>query len=163
MKHQSVYADFYDASALLRIHTDEVGSQVVREYVSRRPPGYTTPFCFYEAMNGLKAKWKYKNQLTKEQYLLAAQRLTAWFEATSRHIKDLDFSDLLVFSRTREIADRHGLDLSDAFQIMSVKHGFFSVLVGDSATLLVTCDKELFAAARAEGVRCWCALSDAPP
>lgn len=135
----------------------------MREYVIRRPAGYTTPFCFYEALNALKAKWKYRAQLTKEQYLKAAFELTAWFGATSRQVSDLDFADALVFHRTSDLANRHGLDLSDAFQIMSVKHGFYSVLGGESATVLVTSDLPLAVAARAEGLKVWHTLSEPAP
>ena len=163
MNRIAAYTDFYDASVLLRIYTEEPGSSVVREYIHRRPTGYTTPFCFYEALNGLKGKWKYKGQLTKAQYLEASFQLTAWYGATSEKIADLDFSDPLVFKATRDLASRHELDLSDAFQIMSVKHGFFSPLVGDSTTLFITCDTPLFFAAKAEGLRSWNPLVTAAP
>jgi hypothetical protein len=64
----------------------------VRPYFNGEPTKYTTPFCFYEVLNVLKSKWLYKGKLTKEQYLDAAFRLTAWYGASSRRISDLDFS-----------------------------------------------------------------------
>ena len=55
------------------------------------------------------------------------------------------------------------LSLANAFQIVSVKEGYFSHLVNDSKTVLVTADKLLAAAARAEGLRVWSAMEEPPP
>jgi predicted nucleic acid-binding protein len=156
-------ADFFDASALLRIYSDEPHSDIVRAYFRGRATKYTTPFCFYEALNGLKSKWKFKMQFSQEQYQRASLALTAWYGASSRTISDLDFANPLVFSQTNQLVEKYGLDLSDAFQIMSVKHGYFSVLVNASATVLVTADQQLCMAARAEGLRVWNALEEHPP
>ncbi len=61
------------------------------------------------------------------------------------------------------IAERSRLDLSDAFQILSVKKGYFSVLASESSTVLVTADKELADAARAEGLRAWSLMLEPAP
>lgn len=159
-------ADFFDASALVKVFALEPACDVVREYFYRRTTKYTTPFCFYEAMNALKWKWKSqpkKGPLTLEQYLEAAFQLTAWFGASSRSIRDLNFSDPQVFASTKELAERFHLDLSDAFQVISVKHGCFSSLARDSATVLVTADAGLVAAAKSEGLRVWSVLTEAAP
>lgn len=163
MRSMAVRADFFDASALVKVFTDEPGSDATRKYWHERSTKYTTPFCFYEAMNVLKGKWKFKRQLSERQYFDAAFGLAAWFGASSARIDDLDFADPLVFSATRSLAERSGLDLSDAFQIMSVKRGYFSVLVNDSATVLVTGDNALAIAARAEGLRVWNPMCEVPP
>ena len=156
-------ADFFDASALAKVFVDEPGSDIVREYWRLRATKYTTPFCFYEAMNVLKGKWKHKGTITVAQYFDATFRLTAWYGASSAKVKDLDFEDALTFADTRALAERNGLDLSDAFQIMSVKRGYFSVLVNDSSTVLVTADKGLASASRTEGLRVWNVLLEPPP
>jgi predicted nucleic acid-binding protein len=123
----------------------------------------TTPYCFYETMNVLKGKWKHKGQLTPEQYLDAAFRLTAWYGASSSRIKDLDFTNPSTFAEAKDLAQKSGLDLSDAFQILSVKKGYFAPLVNDSATILVTADKELADAARVEGLRVWNPMLEPAP
>jgi len=156
-------ADFFDASALVKVFSDEPKSIAVREYWQSRATKYTTPFCFYEAMNVLKSKWRYKGQITLQNYLEAAFQLTAWYGASSSRITDLDFTNPLTFSETRALAERSGLDLSDAFQIMSVKQGYFSVLVNDSATVLVTADNALGVVARQEGLRVWNVNLEPPP
>ena len=163
MSNFTARADFFDASALTKVFADEPGSVVVREYWHSRATKYTTPFCFYEAMNVLKSKWKHKGQLTLPRYLEAAFQLAAWYGASSSKISDLDFTDPLTFAETKSLAARSGLDLSDAFQIMSVKRGYFSVLVNDSATVLVTADNDLAKAARAEGLRVWNVNLEPPP
>jgi hypothetical protein len=50
----------------------------------------------------------------------------------------LSFLSPGVFVAALRISERHDLDLSDAFQIVSLKEGFFSVLSGESQTVLVT-------------------------
>lgn len=153
MNSIAIRADFFDASALVKVYCNEPGSDAVRQYFYDRATKYTTPFCFYEAMNILKGKWKFKKQLTTGQYFEAAHNLTSWFGASSSKINDLDFTNPLTFFDAKNIAARNGLDLSDAFQILSIKSGYFSLLVNDSATMLVTTDKELSDAARNEGIK----------
>jgi hypothetical protein len=58
--------------------------------------------------------------------------------------------------------DKYQLDLSDAFQILSVK-AFAPHMIGGSRTILVTADKELAKAARAEGLRVWSVLEEPAP
>jgi predicted nucleic acid-binding protein len=69
----------------------------------------------------------------------------------------------VTFNEAKSLAEKTALDLSDAFQVLSVKAGFFSPLVGDSATILVTADKRLAQAATGEGVRAWYCLEDPAP
>lgn len=156
-------ADFFDASALIKIYCDEPCSDVVRQYFNVRATKYTTPYCFYEAMNILKGKWKHKGQLTHDQYVDAAYSLTAWYGASSSLVKDLDFTDPQTFFNAKEIAERCKLDLSDAFQVLSVKSGFFSSFANKSKTVLVTADNELAEAARSEGLIAWNVLLEPAP
>ena len=163
MNSRAARADFFDASALAKVYSDEPCSDVARDYFTSRATKYTTPFCFYEAMNVLKGKWKHKGQLTIDQYLEAAFQLTAWYGASSSKVNDLNFTEPTTFAEAKEIAERNRLDLSDAFQILSVKKGYFSVLVNESSTVLVTADKELAGAARAEGLRAWNLMLESAP
>ena len=71
-----------------------------------------------------------------------------------RHL-DADLTNPEAFRAVRELVERTDLDLSDAFQIFSVKYGYFSVLAGESRTVLVTTDGALAAAARSEGISVW--------
>ncbi len=96
-------------------------------------------------------------------YKHATLDLCAWYGAVSKQIPELNFLSPEVFFEAQRTAEAHGLDLSDAFQIHSVKEGFFSRLSGDSKTFLVTADRELAKAARAEGLRVWSILDDPAP
>lgn len=161
---QALRANCFDASALVKVFTVEPGSEIVREYFNHRSPTkYTTPFCFYETLNVLKVKWLYRKELTQAEYSDAAFHITAWFGASARQCRDIDFQDPLVFSKTREIEQRHSLDWSDAFQILSVKEGYFSHLINDSRTVLVTADQALASAARLEGVKSWYIIGEPEP
>ena len=163
MNRRAARADFFDASALAKIYSDEPCSDIARDYFRSRSTKYTTPFCFYEAMNVLKGKWKHKGQLMIDQYLEAAFQLTAWYGASSSEVNDLNFTEPTIFAEAKSIAERNRLDLSDAFQILSVKKGYFSVLVNESSTVLVTADKELADAAKAEGLRAWNLMLEPTP
>jgi predicted nucleic acid-binding protein len=121
MNRRANRADFFDASALVKIYANEPHSDVVRSYFHSRPTKYTSPFCFYEALNILKSKWLNRSQMTRDEYLDAAFRLTAWYAAATKRINDLDFTDPLVFGAVKSLVERTGVDLSDAFQIVSVK------------------------------------------
>ena len=59
--------------------------------------------------------------------------------------------------------ERTDLDLSDAFQLLSVKFGYFSSLVGESSTVLVTSDKGLAKEARGIGIRVWSVMEEKAP
>lgn len=157
-------ANCFDASALVKVFARERGSDIVREYFhSRSPTKYTTPFCFYETLNVLKVKWLYRKEITKEEYTEAAFRLVAWFGASTRYAKDIDLNEPRIFFTVRELAERHSIDLSDAFQIVSVKDGYFSHLVNESQTILVTADEGLAKAARIEGVKAWYCIGEPEP
>ena len=154
---------FFDASALLKVFTEEHGSDVLRKFFQDEPTKYTTPFCFYEALNGLKSKWLYRNLLSHDQYRDAGFRLTTWYETATRRIKDVEFENREIFVKVKEIVTRYAVDFSDAFQIISVKHGYYSPLARESQTILVTCDKRLSEVARDEGLRVWFAPDEPVP
>ena len=60
-----------------------------------------------------------------------------------------------TFIHAQKFAREHDLDLSDALQLLSVKHGKFCKLAVESKTVLVTSDKALAEAAKAEGLQVW--------
>jgi len=156
-------ASLFDASALVKVFSQEPGTEIVRPYFDSESTKYTTPFCFYEALNVLKGKWLYKNQLTKDEYLSAAYRLSIWFGASSRKVKDIEFTEPMTFAKAKNLVESTSLDLSDCFQILSIKDGYFSPLCNDSATILVTADKNLSIAARDESLRVWYLMEEPAP
>lgn len=157
MESEACRPVFLDASVLFAIYSEEPRSQIVRERCLAEPLKYTTPYCYYEAMNILKSKWKFKKQLDYAGYRAACTALTAWFGAIDRKgwIQDQGFLEPEVFRAVRGLVDRTALDFSDAFQLYSVKSGYFSVLTSESSPVLATTDVELARVAREEGVRSW--------
>lgn len=163
MGNDSARANCLDASALVKLHVEEIGSDIVRKYVNSEPTRYTTPFCYFEALNVLKVKWLYRKEISREEYHKAAFSLTAWFSYISKQVRDLDFTDPLIFRDVQTLSERYSIDLSDAFQILSVKKCYFSPLSGESRTILVTADEVLAKTARAEGIRAWYFLTEPNP
>lgn len=157
-------ANCFDASALIKVFSNETGSEVLRDYWNNRSPTkYTTPFCIYEALSVLKVKWLYREELTKEQYLDATFQILAWFGMTTLHGENLDLHNPIVLIKVQDLAKKYSIDISDAFQVLSVKEGYFSALINDSQTILVTADKKLARAARAEGIKAWYCLTEEEP
>ena len=157
-------ANFFDASALVKVFAREADSVPLRSYWdTRSPTKYTSPFCLYEALTVLKVLWMYRKTLTEGQYHQAAERLIVWFSATAKYNKDLDLHDAAVLGSARDLAQRYSLDLSDAFQILCVKEGRYSRLVDRSQTVLVTADEILAKAARSEGLKTWYCLGEPEP
>lgn len=161
--HRPPRANFFDASALVKVYVDEAGSADVRAYFqSESPTKYTTPFCFYETLTALKVKWL-KGEITRAKYLDSAHTLTVWFRASSRSINDIDISEYQTFEDARQLVERHNIDLSDAFQLLSVKTGYFSRMINDSQTLFITADVGLRKAAESEKLKVWYCMDGPAP
>ena len=158
-----VRANFFDASALVKIYVEEPGSAQVREYFNNEPTKYTTTFCFYETLNILKAKWKSQGRISKQEYLNAAFRLIAWFGHTAEWVRNLEITEASVLKLAQDLASRHDLDMSDALQLITVQQGYFSSFGEESKTIFVTADKKLARVARDEGLRVWSVLEESPP
>jgi hypothetical protein len=86
-----------------------------------------------------------------------------WYQASMRGVKDINFDNFEVFQQAHLVAMKHSLDVSDAFQILSIRDGYFSSLVGESATILCTGDAGLATAARAENLNVWNFNTENPP
>lgn len=159
----AVRANCFDASALVKLYINEKGSDIIQNYFNSEPTKYTTPLCYYEAINLLKVKHFYQKEISMDNYHNTTFSLTAWFSHIVKDIKDLDFLSPIVFKNVQDISKKYSLDLSDAFQILSVKEGFFSGLAMGSKTILVSADKKLSKAARDEGLRVWYFLNEPKP
>lgn len=158
----ALHATCFDASALAKLYVDESGSEALRRYWKTQATRYTTPFCLYETLGVLKG-YKRRNKLSLDTYLRAATELVHWFRASRSRMNDLDFTDPRVFSRARDIVMQFDLDLSDAFQLLSLDEGYFSGLTGESRTRLVTADERLAKAARSLGLPVWDCLREPIP
>jgi predicted nucleic acid-binding protein len=155
MSRASARAVCLDASVLVSLRTTEPFSSRVKSWCSNEPGAYTTPFCFYEALSIFKSKWKYRGQLTRVEYSKCCTSLVAWFGGVSRRgfVKDPELTSAEALRWVTGVVSSTGLDFSDAYQLYSVKHGYFSSLAADSSTVLATTDRELAAVAKSLDIR----------
>ncbi len=157
MRSKTVHSNCLDASALVKLYVKEAGSDDLHNYLRGQATWYTTQFCFFEALTVLKTKYKRQNRpdkMSEDEYHNAGYALVADFEAHTERVRDINFTDVHVFNEVQSLCRKYAsLDFSDAFQILSVKIGYFSKLCGDSSTVLVTADKGLDEAAKQEGIR----------
>jgi len=160
-----VKAHYLDASALVMLVVDEDGAPALRDYYDKHSTFCTTPLCLAEALGVLKRKWLRDKQLTTDQYYRAAQYLIAHAWGERIRLNDVGLVDPRVHVEVERQARAYGLDLSDALQLETLKHGYFSAaLVGPSAPVLITGDRGLASAATAEKIRVWnCKTSAEPP
>lgn len=164
MSSDSVRACFFDASALVKLCVDEPSSDEVRAFFSSEATKYTTSFCFYEALNILKSKWRNQGKLSRNEYLNTCFRLTTWFASTDRWVKNLEITDAVALGKACDLAVKHELDMSDALQLITVKEGYFSRCCAGSKTVFVTADKKLAdVALKDHGLLVWCVLEQPPP
>jgi predicted nucleic acid-binding protein len=155
-------AVFLDASAIVAYHVDEPRSEILRGWWHEQATKYSSPFCFFESLNVYKRKWTSK-KLSHDQYREASFNTYTWYQASMRGVKDINFDNFEVFQQAHLVAMKHSLDVSDAFQILSIRDGYFSSLVGESATILCTGDAGLATAARAENLNVWNFNTENPP
>jgi predicted nucleic acid-binding protein len=148
-----------DTSALVKLVVAEDRADKLEHYFGKEL-WYTTSFCFYEPLSVLKSKYLFKHQITEDEYRKASFDLMAEYNGSKRYVPDPDLTDVSTFTETQRLCDKHALDLSDAFQILSIMKG--PPFVGDRRTVLVTDDKKLAAAAVLENCVVW-HLQDDPP
>ena len=150
---------YLDASAAVKLVARELASDVVREYFEAGGPFYITYPCVVEVLSVLKAKHFYRGELTQEQYSHATYGFLAHLRGRL-NIRGPALENGAVFWDAEELARRHNLDIIDALQLFTVK---FSGGVGPSSPLLITADKNLAKAARAEQLNTWDCVHEKPP
>ncbi len=159
----TIRTHYLDASAIVKLFVNEENSDILREYYYSHSVYSTTSLCFVEAIGVLKAKWLYRKEITHDEYLDAMNDLMASFSHESIMIDEIKIKDRAVFKEVERLSELYALDISDAFQIYTLKKGFYSVLSGDSKPILITGDKELADATRKEGLRVWNCMKEAAP
>jgi predicted nucleic acid-binding protein len=153
---------YLDASAIVKLLIDEDGSVALRAYLGPHATRVTTSLCFAETLGVLKAKHAH-NHINAEEYLAACEELMAHLRCQTLTIEDIGISKRVVFDEVERLGKAHALDLSDACQLLTLRRGALSFLEGDSRPILVTADKKLAAAAKAEGLRAWDCMHEPAP
>ena len=153
---------YLDTSAIVKLVVSEDGSESLRSYRSQHSIFYTTSLCLAETLGVLKGKYL-KNLVSQEQYLTACDILLGQVRAELLGVDEIKIADQKVYSEVDKLAKKYSIDISDAFQIVTLKEGFFSRMEGDSEPILITADETLAMAARREGLRVWDCLREAAP
>jgi hypothetical protein len=78
-------------------------------------------------------------------------------------IEDVGISERQTFNEVEALAKKYNLDISDCYQLVTLKRGFFSQFTGDSQPILITADKGLSNAAKKEGLHVWDCLREIAP
>lgn len=156
-----VRARYLDTSSAIKLVVTEEGSDALRAYVHGGGPFYITSVCVPEALSVLKVKHFYRKELTATQYSLASYGLLTHLR-DGIHVVNVDLTPSCFFE-VETLAKQYKLDLIDALQIYTLKHGRFSKLAGPSKSLLLTADISLGKAASAEGFDVWNCVRDPMP
>lgn len=162
LRKDTVHVWYLDASALVKVVVDEGDHAIVREFYYTHPNCHATALCLMEALGALKAKWMH-SRLTHDEYIKASRKLIidAWGKKVRPDNVDLFTPEGL--KAVEELARKHQLDLSDALQLETILHGTFQYFAEDAKPILITADRKLAEAARAEGIRAWNCADEGPP
>ena len=166
MDYYAIKVHYFDASALVKLVADDadeaLGRDALRKYHHEHAhPGYTTSFCFAEALGALKNKCLRK-KITQSEYLEVVNKLLR-VVANTFQTDELPTLDPTVQKEFQRLVSTYQLDFVDCLQIVTVLKGRFRIFDGPSKSILITADRELAKAARSEGVRVWECSSEDPP
>jgi len=115
-----------------------------------------------EALGVLKGKWKH-GRLTDGEYHTATRELVVQAASKRVEIDDVGLFTFEGLKAVQALAKKHSLDVSDSLQLETILRGKYAHLGPNSASVLITADRQLAAAARSEGIRVWNCISEAVP
>jgi predicted nucleic acid-binding protein len=158
MKRIAVKVKYLDTSAIVKLFLDEDGSDNIRTYYNSHINFCCAEMTFYEAMNVLKSRL-FKGD-KKDQYFENIRKLRimgwGWFTGKGKlEIETVQLNNVDVFKEVYDYAMTYDIDIADAIQIYALLRGKYSVLTGDSMTVLITADEKLEKAAMDNNIRVW--------
>jgi predicted nucleic acid-binding protein len=167
MDHSAVKAHYYDASALVKIVADDAdedpGRTVLRQYRREHPhPAHTTSLCIAEAFGAFKRKFL-RRTISEQEYVTCIKNFIRVIGNTFQMDDSVPILLPLVTREVERLVAKYKIDFVDCFQIVTIMQGQFRILVGESQSILITADRELAKAARAEKARVWECTSEAAP
>jgi predicted nucleic acid-binding protein len=153
---------YLDASVLFKLAVKESGSEAIEKYMAAEHTStfYATSLCFAEALGALKSRYSHKG-IDQETYFKAGDILRGYI-GDRIELADMDISDSEIFWEVEKTAKLYGLDIVDAYQIVTIKKDYFSRFP-EAQPILVTADSGLAEAARKEGIRVWDCLKEQAP
>ncbi len=163
---------YLDASAIVKLVLNENGSSELRRYFSQESNFTVTSLCFMEALGVLKVKRFNRECISDDKYFGDCDELMARVSGGYIEIEDIEIKDRSVFGEVENLTRKYNngkpkdktIDISDAFQIVSVKRNYFSRFENsESKPILITADSPLADAARTEGLRVWYCINEPSP
>ncbi len=153
---------YLDASALIRLAVKESGGEAIEKYmaVEHTSTFYAISLSFAEALGALKSKYSHK-EIDQETYFKAGDILKSHI-GDRIELADVDISESEIFWEVEKTAKLYGLDIVDAYQIVTIKKDLFSRFP-EAQPILVTADLGLAEAARKEGLNVWNCLKEQAP
>jgi predicted nucleic acid-binding protein len=140
---------------------DEPGREALRAYYwANTASVYATSYSVAETLSAFKKKFG-QGRISEEQYLKYIREFLRTVVGVNLRIDEVPI--LSVFSKAERLIKTHGIDFLDCLQIVTIMEGQFRNSVLGSQSILITADRPLAKAARAEGARVWkCTTEDAP-
>jgi predicted nucleic acid-binding protein len=153
---------YLDASVLVKLVLKETGSEAIERYMAAEQTStfYATSLSFAEALGGLKSKYSHK-EIDQETYFKASDLLKGHV-GDRIVLVDVDISESEIFWEVEKTAKLYGLDIVDAYQIVTIKKDLFSRVL-KAQPILVTADSGLAEAGRKEGLKVWDCLKEQAP
>jgi predicted nucleic acid-binding protein len=136
-----------DASAALKLVCPEPGSVAILRAFSGETSLHITDVCLIEALGVLKRKWITDGNL--KAYHERSLQLTALTKTKIRVLRT-DITESETFAECERLSVKHKIDLIDALQLVSFQRAL-AVFTGESTPKLLSADRDLYRAARAEG------------
>jgi predicted nucleic acid-binding protein len=165
----SVRAHYLDASALVKLVADDPdelpGKDVLRQYYYSHASRYATSFCVTETFSAFKLKFL-RGRITEDQYIKYCRDFIRTVIGGNLEIIDeVPVLSPVVFKEAERLIQKYKkeIDFIDCFQIITLIYGKNNFMVADSKSILITADRALAKAARAEDVKVWECTSEPAP
>jgi len=160
---------FLDASALITwlLYPDKpepVGERLSKYLKRPERQRYSNEPCLTEVLVRLKWMRRY-NEITDAGYFIRIGSLKRRIEHKTLHISKFNYWEKKYTDRALQLTKNYQnkIDFIDALQIVDVLEGPFKIFLGPSRTLLITTDRNLRDAAKAEGVDVWFPADEIEP
>ena len=153
-----------DASAMVNWLAHEPEWQRLKEVISKNSCFRTTSICIGEALTVLKRKRERDATISDDAYYTAIWLLASALDEKKLQVYDEPDDLMNYYHETEHLSKAQSIDFVDAYQIVLCKNkGIIRTLTGPSATVFVTCDKRLAAAATQENLKVWDVTQDPSP
>jgi predicted nucleic acid-binding protein len=167
VKSYSIKCHYLDASALVKLVAEDAheiqGREVLRNYYwTHTASMYATSYCIAETFSVFKRK-QLQGTISGTEYIEYVKKFLHRLIGANLRVDEVSILSPQLFAEGERFFNQYGIDFIDALQIVTVLHGQFKIFAADSKTILITADKGLANAARAEGARVWECTSEPAP